>query len=63
MTSTQAAQFACDLVTEAKISMLRNGISDPETIFAICNKLSSMLALDLDFILMIIEATPEDKLN
>jgi hypothetical protein len=43
--------------------MLRNGISDPETIFAICNKLSSMLALDLDFILMIIEATPEDKLN
>jgi hypothetical protein len=63
MTSTQAAQFACDLVSEAKASILRNGISDPKTIFAICNKLSSILNLDLDFIVLIIESTELDKAN
>jgi hypothetical protein len=63
MTSSQAAQFACDLVTEAKVSILRNGICDPQTIFAICNKLSSMLNLDLDFIVSIMNATELDKAN
>ena len=56
MTTAQASQFAIDTITAAKVSILENGISDAKTLFAICNKLSVMLNLDIDFIISVLEA-------
>jgi hypothetical protein len=55
MTHTQALTFAISTIKDAKTSMIQNGITDAQTVYAVCNKLSSMLNLDLDTIIAVIE--------
>jgi hypothetical protein len=51
MTTEQAANFVVETITTAKNEILKNGISEPQTLFAICKKLSAMLNLDVDLII------------
>jgi hypothetical protein len=48
MTPETAAAFVFETIAAAKQSMIQNGVACPQTIYAVCNKLSVMLGLELD---------------
>ncbi len=48
MTPETAAAFVFETIAAAKQSMIQNGVACPQTIYAVCNKLSVMLGIDLD---------------
>ncbi len=54
MTPENAAAFVFETIAAAKKSMIQNGVDCPQTIYAVCNKLSVMLGLDLDTVTDII---------
>lgn len=55
MNTQETANFAIETIKAAKVSMIENGFSDAELIYAVCNKLSSMLMLPFEIIVEIFE--------
>jgi hypothetical protein len=55
MTTNNAITFAIETVKNAKVSMIENGISNHEMVYAVCKKLAVMLNLDLDTVVTIME--------
>lgn len=55
MNTQQAVTFAIETIRTAKQSMIENGVSDPKMVYAVCNKLAAILAIDITVVIEIME--------